>query len=227
MKNKIKATLVILNYNEIEGLKSLYSKIPINRLDETFAIDPGSTDGSVEFLKKKGVRIVLQKKRGRAEAFRIGARIAKNEHIVYFGPDGNEDPNDIIRLISWLEKGYDMSVASRFMKGAQADDSHLPFPIRGIGNKVFTAISNLLWNGRLTDAINGFRAVKRDKFLALRPDTEGFGIEYQLSIRALKKRYRIKEIPTKEEPRIGGESTAHTFATGWLLLRIIFRELVR
>lgn len=222
---KRKATLVILNYNEIEGIKSLYNKLPLNEIDEVFAVDPGSTDGSLEFLKSKGIKVVMQDIRGRGEAFRIGIKEAKNENVVFFGPDGNEDPNDLLKLIGLLEQGYDMTIASRFMEGARADDSDIPVPIRGVGNKVFTMIANILWKGHLTDSINGFRAIKKSKFQQINPDSHGFGIEYQMSIRALKSGFKIKEIPTYEGNRIGGQSTAHTFATGWLFIKLLLKEL--
>lgn len=220
-----KATLIILNYNELEGIKALYDKLPLNEIDEVFAIDPGSTDGSLEFLKSKGMRVIIQDIKGRGEAFRIGIKESKNENVVFFSSDGNENPNDILKMIDFLEQGYDMVIASRFMQDARADDSDIPFPVRGIGNKVFTIIANLIWGGYLTDAINGFRAIKRRKFLKISPDAHDFGIEYQMSIRALKSKLKIKEFPTYEGNRIGGKSTAHTFATGWLFLKIILREL--
>ena len=69
------------------------------------------------------------------------------------------------------------------------------------------------------------RFVKKSKFLELNPDTKGFGIEFQLSIRALKKNFMIKEFPTYEGDRIGGKSTAHTFPTGLLFGKIILKEL--
>jgi glycosyltransferase involved in cell wall biosynthesis len=222
---KKQATLAILNYNDVGGIKALYDKLPLNEVDEVFVIDPGSTDGSLEFLKSKGIRVVMQDIRGRGEAFRIGVKEAKNENVVFFSSDGNEDPNDILKMIYFLEQGYDMVIASRFMKDARADDSDIPFPIRGIGNKVFTTITNLIWKGHLTDSINGFRAIKRNKFQQINPDAHGFGIEYQMSIRALKSKLNIKEFPTYEGNRIGGESTAHTFATGWLFLKIVLKEL--
>lgn len=221
---KAVSTLVILTRNEINGLKAKYGKIPINKISEVFAIDYKSTDGTVEFLKKKGIRIIHQEKKGRAEAFRMACREAKHETIVFFSPDGNEDPALILPLLEWIEKGYDMVIASRFMKESRAEDEGL-IAVRGFGNRAFTAISNIIFCGRLTDSINGFRAIKKNKFWELNPDTEGFGIEYQISIRALKKKFRIKEIPTTEGERIGGMSTAHTFSTGWLFMKIIAKEL--
>ena len=45
-----------------------------------------------------------------------------------------------------------------------------------------------------------------------------------MSIRALKKKLKIKEIPTIESDRVGGASTAHTFETGWLFTKLILKE---
>ena len=221
-----KATLIILNYNEIEGLKELWGKIPVKEFDEVFAIDPGSTDGSLEFLKKRGVRVIKQEIRGRGEAFRIAAREARNENIVFFGPDGNEDPNDIIKLIECLEEGYDMAVASRFMKGSRSDDAKELIRHRSFGNIFFTKVADILWGGELTDSINGFRAVRKTKFKELNPDAPGFGIEYQMSVRALKLGLKIKEIPTQERERIGGRSTAGSFKVGLLFIRLILKEIL-
>lgn len=221
---KINATLVILTRNEIKGLKAKFNEIPIDKITEVFAIDYKSTDGTVEFLKKKGVRVIHQTKKGRAEAFRMASREAKHENIVFFSPDGNEDPALIIPLLEWIEKGYDMVIASRFMKQSKAEDEGL-IAVRGFGNRAFTMIANIVFHGRLTDSINGFRAIKKNRFWELNPDTEGFGIEYQISIRALKKKFKIKEIPTTEGERIGGMSTANTLPTGWLFIKIILREL--
>ncbi len=219
-----KATLVLLNKNELKGLKVLFDRIPIKEVDEVFTIDPGSTDGSIEFLKSKGIKVVHQDVPGRGEAFRIGAKVARNENIVFFSPDGNEDTNDILKLVYWLNNGYDMAIASRFMKESRADDSNKLIPLRSFGNRIFTLFVNLFWGGSLTDSINGFRAVKRSKFFELNPDAHGFCIEIQMSIRALKLRHKIKEIPTYEGDRIGGESTLYTFRTGVRYWKTIFRE---
>jgi len=222
----IKASLVILVKNEINGLQAVFDKIPLKEISDVFVIDGQSKDGSKEFLEQKGIKVYVQEKLGRAEAFRMAMNIAKHENIVFFSPDGNEDPKDIPLLLDLLNQGYDMAVASRFMKGGRSDDDDVPVPIRGFGNKGFTMIANLIWGGHLTDSINGFRAIKKSVFNNLKPDSEGFGIEYQLSIRALKKKYKIKEIPTYEGDRIGGSSTARTIPTGLYFIKLLWHEII-
>ena len=77
--------------------------------------------------------------------------------------------------------------------------------------------------GKLT--INGYRAVTRQAFARMGVDTDGFVVEYQMSIRAMKLGLRVVEIPTHEGDRIGGRSTAKSLPTGLVFLRFLIREL--
>lgn len=219
------STLVILTFNEIEGLKAIFGKIPFDKFDECFAIDYRSEDGTREFLEEKGIRVIPQEKRGRGEAFRLAVDAAKSDILVFFSPDGNEDPQDVVKLKELIEQGYDMAIASRFMPESRNDESGKFLPWRAWGNQFFTFLANLIFRGNLSDAINGFRAVKKDKFKELKVDAEGFAIEYQMSIRAIKLKQKIKEIPTIEGERIGGQSTAKSIPTGLKMLRVIFKEI--
>jgi len=224
---KVNGTLIILTKNEIEGVKAIIPKLPKDRISEIICIDGKSKDGTPEFLRSRGLKVVTQNKLGRGEAFRIACKVAKYENLIFFSPDGNEDPKDILKIFDLLDKGYDMVIASRFMKRSRADDANSIIPYRGFGNKAFTLLVDLLWRGHLTDSINGFRGIKKSRFKQINPDAEGFGIEYQMSIRALKLGFKIKEIPTFEGDRIGGQSTAHAFATGLYFLKLTLIELFK
>ncbi|MEK6856658.1 MAG: glycosyltransferase family 2 protein, partial [Nanoarchaeota archaeon] len=221
---KIKGTLVILTLNEIEGLKRIFHLIPINEIDEVFAVDGGSTDGTLDFYKEKGIKFIIQNIKGRGEAFRISFREAKNDKVIFFSPDGNENPEDILKIFGYLDDGEDMVIASRFMKGARCDEDDKRIKIRKFGNKTFTKIANILFKGKLTDSINGFRGIKKEAFEKINPDAHHFGIEFQISIRALKNKMKIKEIPTIENERIGGESTARSFKVGYQFIGLLIKE---
>jgi glycosyltransferase involved in cell wall biosynthesis len=221
----MRKTLVILTFNEIEGLRALWPRIPLDAADEVFAIDPGSTDGTLAFFAEKGIRVLHQDVRGRGEAFRIAAEQATGDVLCFFSPDGNEDPADIPRLFAKIEEGYDLAIASRFLPGSRHDEANARLPLRAIANRGFTLAAGLLFGGRIADTINGFRAIRRDRFVDLAPDAEGFAIEFQISIRAMKRRLKIAEIPTIEGDRIGGQSTAHSIPTGLKVLRVLVREL--
>jgi len=221
--------LTILTWNEIEAAKVLFDRIPRD-FDEVFVIDPGSTDGTMEFFKERNIPVYIQDKKGRGVAFLMAANISKSDLIVFFGLDGNENPDDIKKLFAELENGADMAICSRFMKGSRNEEDDELFPLRKWANQAFTLLVNIFFNrtGKyITDSINGFRGFRREKLLQLGLTAEGFAIEFQATIRALKKGYVIKEIPTIEGARIGGKSKAKSIPTGLKILGILLRELFK
>ncbi len=222
----VKTTLVILTRNEITGLKSLIRKIPIDTVDECFAVDYKSTDGTVEFFKENNIRIIKQNKPGRGEAFSLAAQHSQGEYLVFFSPDGNENPKDIPFLIKELAKGHDLVIASRFMRGARNEEDDKVFKFRAWANQLFTLCVRLLWQGKTTDSINGYRAIRKKAFYKLNLDAEGFAIEFQMTIRSLKLNLKIHEIPTTEGNRIGGKSGSRAIPTGLKFIYYLLREIV-
>ncbi len=222
--NNIKNTLVMLTYNEIEGIQRLNDKIPYHDVDEYFVIDGGSTDGTLEFFAERKIPVIPQDKKGRGEAFRIGMERAIGANLVFFSPDGNEDPNDIMRLFRLLESGYDMAIASRFLPAARNEEDDLVFPWRAWANRVFSFMANSIWKGRITDTINGFRGIKKSAFFRMKPTTHFFTIEYQTSIRAMKLKLKVAEIATYEGDRIGGISKAKSIPVGLMFTKFLVKE---
>jgi glycosyltransferase involved in cell wall biosynthesis len=223
----LKRTLILLTFNEIEALPKIFDRIPLGSADEAFAVDGGSKDGTADYLRSRGLRVVVQRRRGRGVAFQDAMREARGEQVVFFSPDGNEDPQDIPKLFAMLEAGADMAVASRMMAGAfNEEDVHWFRPRKWV-NQAFTLAANLLWNRGpyVTDTINGFRALTKSAFATIRPDADGFVIEYQLSIRAMKRGLKIAEMPTREGQRLGGESTAKSIPTGIIFIRQLLKEI--
>ena len=225
----MKSSLIILTLNEIEGVRTLYDRIPFDAVDECFVVDGGSIDGTVEFFREKGIKVVPQEIKGRGEAFRIAVKRAEGDHLIFFSPDGNEDPDDIPKLLELLAMGYDIAIASRFLSGSQNEEDDLRFPWRAWANRAFTLIANIIWNTNrnyITDTINGYRAIKKEAFNKLNISAPGFVIEYQMSIRAMKLGLKVVEIPTVEGQRIGGVSTAKSIPTGLLFLRFLLKEIM-
>lgn len=224
-RKKIKSTLVILTRNEIIGMTALIKKIPFDQVDEALVVDFKSTDGTKEFIRKNRLRLINQTRPGRGEAFRLASAKAKGEHLVFFSPDGNEDPRDIPKLLRLLRRGYDLAIASRFLPESRNEEDDQTFKLRAWANMGFTLLANLIWSGKLSDSINGYRAITKAAFARLNLDAPGYVIEYQMSIRALKLRLKIAEIPTIEGDRLGGESGSKAIQTGLLFIKYLLREI--
>lgn len=227
---QIRTTLIILTRNEIAGLKAIASTIPFEAVDEFFAVDYQSTDGSVEYLKHRHIPIVSQHKPGRSEAYRIGAARAKGDLLIFFSPDGNENPTDIPHLIREIQHGADIAIASRFLPSSRNEEDDNIFKWRKWANLGFTWLANCFFRKTgiyVTDSINGYRTITKKAFNRLNLDAEGFAIEYQMTIRAMKQRMIIKEIPTIEGNRIGGQSGSLAIPTGISFLWYFLREYIR
>jgi glycosyltransferase involved in cell wall biosynthesis len=219
-------TLVLLTLNEIDGLQQLWSQIPVDKFKTVLAVDCGSTDGTREFLTERGVPILDQSIPGRGVAFRVAAEASRDERIVYYSPDGNEDPADIERLDDLIMAGNDLAIASRFAVGSVNEETDA-FRPRARVNQTLTWMANRLFNHGpfVTDTINGFRAMRRRAFLDMDTSVKRFPIEYQISIRAMRRRWRIAELPTVEGQRAGGESKAISWPVGKDHLKVLLTEL--
>lgn len=225
---RLKRALVLLTFNEIEALPKLFDRIPLSAADEVFAVDGGSKDGTVEYLTSKGVRVVGQPRRGRGCAFQAALDATDADVLCYYSPDGNEDPNDIPKVFEALEAGgYDLVVASRMCRGAHNEEDEETLKLRKWVNQAFTFLANILWNRGpyVTDTINGFRAVRADSLRRCACRVDGFVIEYLMSMRMMKLGMRIGEIATYESPRLGGQSTAHSWPTGVEFTKHLLREI--
>ena len=220
-----KSSLLIFCRDEIDGLTAIFPKIPFNAVDEVIAIDGHSTDGSVEFLQSRGIKVITQTLMGRGNAAIEGMDLTSGEIVVFLSSDGNENPSDIPKLIEAISDA-DVAVASRFRKGGVSDDSDDPLGIRRFGNRFVTFLVNLFWNAGVTDSTNGLRAIRRSAWNRLRIDSPYHETEFQMSIRAAKLEMTIREIPTVEGKRVGGTRYASTRKMAWTFTKALVREVI-
>lgn len=224
----MKIGLVFLTLNEIDGLSSVFPKINLNIFDEAFAVDGGSTDGTLQFYEENNFKVYTQSSTGRGDAFRVAFQKTKCDALVFFSPDGNEDVNDLHKFRPLFGKGYDLVIASRMMKGAYNEEDSQIFKFRKWANNAFNLLANIFFRKEgvfITDSINGFRGITKAAFQKIRPDGSGYTIEYQMTIKAFKNKLKIFEFPTHEYERLGGESYAKSIPTGIAFLKLFFREL--
>ena len=228
----MKTTLCILTKNELPCLEVLLPEILAvckkNSIDKIFAIDGGSTDGTVEFFKKNNVNIITQKNRGRGDAFHVAFNQIESDLYIFYSPDGNEDINDINKFIEYCNLGADIVIASRMMKDAYNEEDENILKFRKWANNIFNLMANITFRrsgSYVTDSINGYRAITKKAAKSLNLDAKDYTIEYQMTMRAFKKKLKIHEFATIEGKRLFGETQAKSIPTGLRFLRCYFREI--
>jgi glycosyltransferase involved in cell wall biosynthesis len=222
-------TLVLLSYNEREALEKLAPLIPFALFDRVLAIDAGSTDGTLDIYQARAIPYVLQAVRGRGNAFLQAQGLVETERVVFFSTDGNEAPSDLPTMLAYLDEGYDLVIAGRFiLAGSCSDDSDDLFRIRKMGSIAYSLIVRAIWRSGVWDACNGYRGFRLDSMKRMKLDAPLHEIELQSTIRAKKLGMKIKEFPTQELRRMGGthKPSAATLTLAWRTGLFLLRELV-
>ena len=91
---------------------------------------------------------------------------------------------------------------------------------------MFTFLVNTFFGGNYTDALNGFRIIRRKLWDELKTDAQYLNIEQQICIRLAKRKIPIFEIDGIEPKRIGGERKMRPLTTGAQLSYQIIKEFI-
>lgn len=221
----MKKTLVMYTMNEIEGVKGIFEKIPIDLFDQFIVMDNHSNDGTVEFLEEHDVNVIQQKNPGRTNALIEAIEHASGDIIVNLSSDGNEDPEDIPKILKKFEEGYEMVTASRFLPESKVDVEDDKLRIRVFGNKICAMLVNLCWGTNVTDTTNALRGFTKSCYKRAKLNTFGYTENFQLTIRCGKLKIKTTEIPTQELPRIGGVVKADTKGVMTDMIKVFLHEL--
>lgn len=175
--------------------------------DDIIVVDANSMDGTKEICERLGAAYVLDDGRGKGSAMAIGVTKAKFDDILFFDADGSHDENDIPEFIRILkETGADMITASRRTGGSYDIDLTFGGLIRSTGCDFLTFMVNHKYDAKLTDILYSFRAIRKSKFFELGLKQPGFGVEQEMVMNALQKKFKVVEIPSREKMRGWGES---------------------
>ena len=186
----------VLTLDEIEGVSKIMPQVKKEWADRIIFVDGGSTDGTVEKAKELGFEVIHQKNKGEGNACRVGTNATKSDFVMFFSPDGNDVPEDILRLVKKSAEGYDIVHISRFGKKSISEDATW---LDRFGNNMFTFLVNAFFGGNYTDALNGFRIIKRSIWDELKTDAQYLNIEQQTCIRLAKLRIPVFEIEGVEK----------------------------
>ena len=215
--------IIVLTLDEIDGVRAIMPKLNKDWAEEIILVDGGSKDGTIEEAKKLGFEVIHQNNRGEGNACRIGVEKTKSQNIIFFSPDGNDEVVEIPKLIKKIDEGYDIVHISRFGKDSESEDAGI---IDRFGNRMFTFLVNVTFGGKYSDALNGFRIIKREVMQKLKTDAQYLNIEQQICIRAAKKKYKVFEINGREPDRVGGERKMKPIPTGASLSAQIIKEFI-
>ena len=218
--------LLVMTLNEVDGIKKIMPKVKKEWVDRIIIVDGGSTDGTIEEARKMGFEVLVQKEKGWGEGFLMGANASNADYIIMWGPDGNFEPEEIPKFAELAREGYyDQVIISRFAKTSVNEDAGL---FDAFGNRMFTFLANIFFEGYLTDSLNGSRMISRKALNEINFHDNGrnFAGVIQMTARSLKLRHKICNLDGNERKRVGGVRKMRPFQVGATLSWEIIKNFI-
>lgn len=195
---------IIPAFNEADTIGEVISSV-IERVNEVVVVDDASEDQTAAIAHREGVKVLRHDlNRGIGEALTTGYSYALwrgVELVIQLDADGQHDPCYIPNLISRIEEGCDLVVASRY---------HDPLDTalegwRDLGIRFYSGLVAHLTSSRVTDVTSGFRALTARSLSTARTLPPRHWAIYQTLDYLLSKR-TYDEVPVPMQPRLHGIS---------------------
>ena len=222
-------SVVMPVYNERNTVEEIIRRVlavPVRI--ELIVVDDGSKDGSGEILdrleKELGFKLLRQANAGKGAALRNGFRAVTGDIVVIQDADLEYSPEEYPDLIELICKGHaDVVYGSRFL------GRHRVFLFTHyLGNRVVTLATNILYNTMLTDMETCYKVMRIEVLRSFTLESNGFGIEPEITAKIFKRGYRVYEIPITYAGRNYDEGKKITWTAGfgalWVLLKYRFTE---
>lgn len=223
-------SVVMPVYNEKDTIETIIPRVmavPIRT--ELIVVDDGSTDGTRDLLTKLNqqhqFKLIFQPKNaGKGAALRRGFQEVTGDLVVIQDADLEYSPEEFPELIALICQGRaDVVYGSRFI------GRHRVFMFTHYaGNRLLTLITNALYNTMLTDMETCYKVMRTEVLRSFTLDSNGFGIEPELTAKIFKRNYRVYEVPITYDGRGYEEGKKITWRDGvvalWVLLKYRFRE---
>jgi len=202
-----KISILIPVFNEEKTIDLILERIFNQTKDwdkEIIAINDGSTDKTLEKLQRFSNKILVisyEKNQGKGAALRTGLEKTTGDIVIFQDADLEYDPKDYPRLVKPILKGETKIVyGSRNLSPRVGGEKKYYW-----GNLFLTKIVNFLFRTKLNDINTGYKVFERKTLKELGIQTKRFEVFDELTVKTLKKRLKIIEVPISYYPRTFGE----------------------
>ena len=223
-------TVVMPVFNELATVEEVIRRVvalPVRT--QLVVVDDCSTDGTSELLARLapelGFTLLRQStNQGKGAAIRRGFDLVQGDLVVIQDADLEYSPEELPELTSLICEGRaDVVYGSRFL------GRHRVFMFTHyLGNLALTFMTNVLYNTMLTDMETCYKVMRAEVLRSMRLESNGFGIEPELTAKIFKRRYRVYEVPITYDGRGYDEGKKIGWRDGvvalWVLLKYRFNE---
>lgn len=216
-------TIILPTKNEAESIADAIATVRRVCSEPVVVVDGWSTDGTQRIACKCEVPVITDDVKGKGKG--AGLRKAfgwvdrnirqSDKDIIFVDPDMTYPLSAIPSFISALRE-YDLVVGER----TKFDPKSLSFSFM-VGDWLSRRLFGIIY-GRKLDNLSGFRGLSRRAIDMMNLTEDGFGIETEITAKAVKLGLRIKNIPIHYHPR-EGKSKFRPIKDAFVVLRTMWR----
>jgi dolichol-phosphate mannosyltransferase len=211
----VRACVCLPTYDERENLEPMLRALRevLGPDDAVLVIDDNSPDGTGELADRLAAELdfveVLhrQRKEGLGPAYLAGFRRALErgaELVVEMDCDFSHDPKDVPRLIE-AAGNADLVLGSRYVPGGGVENWGLVRRVVSAGGSLYARV---LLGVPIRDLTGGFKCFRRSVLEAFDLEavhSKGYAFQIELTYRALRRGFRVRELPIRFVDReVGG-----------------------
>jgi glycosyltransferase involved in cell wall biosynthesis len=223
-------SVVMPAYNEQTTIEEMVRRVVAVPLrTELIVVDDGSKDQTRDILTRLAtelpIKVIFQPANaGKGAALRRGFEEVTGDLVVIQDADLEYSPEEFPDLIDLIVQGRaDVVYGSRFL------GRHRVFMFTHyVGNRIVTFLTNVLYNTMLSDMETCYKVMRVEVLRSFRLESNGFGIEPELTAKIFKRGYRVYEVPITYDGRGYDEGKKITWRDGfvalWVLLKYRFTE---
>lgn len=188
---------------------------------DIYVYDNNSSDGTADIAREHGAIVRFEGRQGKGNVVRQMFRDIEADYYLMVDGDDTYPAEAAPELLAPLMNDEaDMTVGDRLSNGSYGEENDRAF--HGFGNNLVRWLIKTIYGYAFDDVMTGYRAFNRVFVKTMPVLSEGFQIETEISIHAVDKRWRIKDVPIEYRDRPEGSySKLSTFGDGAKVLRAI------
>jgi len=208
------AVVCLPTYNERENLEQVLDALEPHGV-RVLVIDDNSPDGTGDLADRLAAErhwvsvLHRERKEGLGPAYLAGFRevlAGGAEYVLEMDADLSHDPAVVPRLIEACTNGADVALGSRYVEGGGTENWGRGRRIVSAGGSLY---ARLLLGVPVRDLTGGFKCFRREVLERIDLDavhSRGYAFQIELTYRALRKGFRIVEVPIVFADRTHGHS---------------------
>lgn len=238
MQKRANKLVIIPTYNEKENIENISRAVLALDMDfNILVIDDNSPDGTADIVKslmaelpEKIFLIQRSGKLGLGTAYITGFKWALErdyDYVVEMDADFSHDPQDLPRLIEACENGGDVAIGSRYADGVSVVNWPIGRILMSYGASVYV---RTMLATKIHDSTAGYVCYRRKVLETINLDDvrmKGYGFQIEMKYTALRKGFKMVEVPVIFVNRKQGTSKMSGSIFGeafWGVIKLRFRK---